>query len=72
MPSWGDGGDEASHHRPSHVQWRQGHQLSPVSWQGVMLTYVSCIKGKVRGVGEKNETLMTVHDLDIFPVAAKD
>lgn len=37
-----------------------------------MLTNVSRIKGKVRGVGGKNETFMTVHDLDIFPVAAKD
>lgn len=45
--------------RPSHVQRGQKHQLSPVSWRGVMLTYR--IKGKVRGVWGKNETFMTVH-----------
>lgn len=63
MPSRGGGMKERRLHatRPSHVQWGQKHQLSSVSWRGVMLTYVSCIKGKVRGARGKNETFMTVH-----------
>lgn len=45
----------------SHVQGGQKHQPSPVSSGGVLLTYLSHIKGKVRGVWGKNETFMTVH-----------
>lgn len=59
MPGWGDGGEERRLHaiRPSHMPRGQKHQLSPTSWRGALLTYLSHIKGKVRGVWGENRNL---------------
>lgn len=54
----------------SHMPWGQKHQLSPTSWRGALLTYLSHIKGKVRGVwGEKRNLHDSAHLTLIFSLS---